>query len=225
MTNQENRARSLEGPSRVRRQRLLVLGLLAMVIAVDQAMKWWAWRHFPSARINAGGDVLTGSTVGSWFADPVQGALLDLLDVGSLSLAALLLLRRRHAPGVLVAGSLMIGGWTSNLLDRVVTHYVTAPGSVRGVVDFISIKPHYYNIADLVIVGATPLFLVAIGAQHLRARVTQRPATAPLKSTATRRRPARTAVLVAIGLVVAVGTGAANYGGTTAPIAAHASAR
>jgi hypothetical protein len=42
-------------------------------------------------------------------------------------------------------------------------HAVTAPGSVRGAVDFISLGPPYWNVADFVIVAATVLFLVAAG--------------------------------------------------------------
>ena len=59
------------------RQRLIVLSLLAAVIMVDQAAKWWAWRHVPGVTINPGGDFLTGPTIGRWYADPVAGALLD----------------------------------------------------------------------------------------------------------------------------------------------------
>jgi hypothetical protein len=36
-------------------------------------------------------------------------------------------------------------------------------GSTRGAVDFIPIAQHYYNLADFVIIAATPLFLLAVG--------------------------------------------------------------
>jgi hypothetical protein len=62
----------------------------------------------------------------------------------------------------------MTGGWASNLLDRLGIHYWTAPGSVRGVVDFIHLGPHYYNVADFII-GCTPLFVLAAGHQGVRA--------------------------------------------------------
>lgn len=129
-------------------QRLTVLTLVAGAIVLDQATKWWAWRHVSGARINPGGDVLTGPTIGSWYAEPVTGALLDLLDFGLLSVALSILVRRRH-PAVVVGGALMLGGWGSNLLDRLGMHYWTAPGSVRGVVDFIHVGGGQYNIADL----------------------------------------------------------------------------
>jgi lipoprotein signal peptidase len=218
-------------PVRLRkhRQRSIMFGLLAAVVVVDQGMKWWAWRHFSAARINAGGDVLVGTRVGDWFSDPVQGALLDLLDVGLLCLAISLLARRRRSVLVLVTGSLAIAGWTSNLFDRLVMHYWTAPGSVRGVVDYIHIRPHYYNVADLCIISATPLVILALLAKCLQTWVTKRPATTRRgRSTALRRSPTRSrlsACAAAVGLVVVVGLGAANDSGTTAPSTASGASR
>ena len=46
----------------------MVLALLAVVVVLDQAAKWWAWRHVPWTRINSGGDVLAGRTIGAWYA-------------------------------------------------------------------------------------------------------------------------------------------------------------
>lgn len=228
-TGRRTRTAIQHPPAQRLRQRSMALAILSAVIVADQAMKWWAWRHFASARINAGGDVLAGSTVGSWFSEPLQGGLLDLLDFGLLTLAVLLLVRRRHAVSILLAGSLMVGGWSSNLLDRVVMHYWTAPGSVRGVVDYIHIPPHYYNVADLFIVGATPLFLVAIVAQYLRRWVLKRlDITRPVTPTTHLSMPTRartSLVAAALGLMAVVGMGAANYGGTTAPATPSASAK
>ena len=151
----------------------IVLALLAAVIVADQAMKWWAWRHAFAPLINSGGDVLVGTKIGHWYADPGMGALLDLLDFAVLTIALWVLLRRRRPVAVLVTGALMIGGWSSNLLDRLVMHSWTAPGSVRGAVDFIHVDFIHlggsaYNVADLVIIGATPAFLLAMSAQYLR---------------------------------------------------------
>ena len=129
------------------RQRLIVPTLLATVIMVDQAAKWWAWRHVPGVCINPGGDFLTGPTVGRWYADPVAGALLDLVDFALVSIAAAVLARRQRRAAVTVCGSLMVGGWASNLLDRLGMHYWTAPGSVRGAVDFISLGSGCWNLA------------------------------------------------------------------------------
>jgi lipoprotein signal peptidase len=197
-------------------QALAVLALLAVVIAVDQVVKWWAWRHVPGARINAGGDALVGRTVGAWYARPVTGALFDLLDFGLLSVVVWILARRRASAAVFVPGALMTGGWVSNLLDRLGLHYWTAPGSVRGVVDFMHIGVHYYNVADLFIISCTPLFLLAAGYQALRAA--RRPGTAgSVRPTARLRAAAWVPVLVGAALVSVVALGAAHYGGVNAP--------
>ncbi|MDT4979914.1 MAG: signal peptidase, partial [Pseudonocardiales bacterium] len=52
-------------PSRVERRGKLGPGsirltLLAAVVVVDQATKWWAWRHASGTIMNSGGDVLVG---------------------------------------------------------------------------------------------------------------------------------------------------------------------
>jgi lipoprotein signal peptidase len=204
----------------------IVLALLTAVVVADQAMKWWAWRHYSTTTINSGGDVLVGATIDGWYADPVKGALLDLLDFGLLCFAASVLLRRRRCLPLLVTGSLMIGGWGSNLLDRLVMHYWTAPGSVRGAVDFIHIGEHYYNVADMFIIGATPLFLLAVGAQYLRGLVATGPARPGLAMrTALPRQRQRNGVRIAVlagavGLSVVVGLGAANDSGATTPAVA-----
>src|SRR5215217_4538681 len=101
-----------------RRQGVIASGLLAAVIVLDQATKWWGWRHAPKAIINTGGTWLLGDPVSGWFSGPVSGPLLDLLNVGLLCLAGVVLVRRRRQARILVAGALMIAGWSSNLLDR-----------------------------------------------------------------------------------------------------------
>jgi lipoprotein signal peptidase len=207
-------------------QRLIVLTLVAAVIVLDQAAKWWAWRHASWAEINSGGDLLVGPAVSRWYADPVTGALLDLLDFGVLSIAVSTLVRRRRPAVVVVPGALMLGGWASNLLDRLGMHYWTAPGSVRGVVDFISAAGSTYNVADCFIIGATPLLLLAAGSLKWRAR--DRPATVRAVPPATRNRPRARASIPALAgaavIVTAVAVGATNYGGVNiAP--AHVSAQ
>jgi lipoprotein signal peptidase len=208
-----------------------LLALLAAVFVVDQTTKWWGWRHDSAATINSGGDVLVGHTIGSWFANPATGALLDLLNCGLLGVASWALLRRRRSVAVLVTGSLMIGGWTSNLLDRLGTHYWTAPGSMRGAVDFLQLGDHYFNVADMVIVGFTPLFLLSVAAHSLRRvvatkpqhRHTLRPRSLHSTPRHPRRNRIRAAVLAgAVGLSVVVGMGAANDSGATTPATAAA---
>ncbi len=128
---------------------------LLLVIVVDQVTKCWAWREVPLAHINFGGNPLVGPVVGGWYADPATGALLDLAGSGSLAAAVLLLLRRRHPVLLLAPAALAIGGWTSNLLDRLGLHHLTAPGSVRGAIDFIPVGKYTFNVADFFIIGAT----------------------------------------------------------------------
>ena len=146
---------------RRRRQGTITLGLLAPVGVVDQAAKWWAWRHVPGAMVNTGSTWLIGDPVKGWVSDPVSGRLLDLLGLALMILAGSILLRRRRQPLFLVAGALMISGWGSNLLDRLGMHILTAPGSSRGVVDFIPVGSVHVNLADAVIAVATLLYLVA----------------------------------------------------------------
>lgn len=205
---------------------MVTLILIATVVMLDQATKWWAWRHVPWTRINSGGDVLVGNTIGAWYAAPVPGALLDMLDFGLLSIAVLVMVRCCAHAAVSVPGALMTGGWSSNLLDRLGLHYWTAPGSVRGAVDFIHIGPHFYNIADFIIIGCTPLFLLAAGWQGVRA--VRRPTAARSVPAPVRKRArvrARIPVLAGVGLTLVVALGAANYGGVDATSHASPGAR
>ena len=209
-TTSADTVREVKHPDRPS-QRLLVLALLAGVIVVDQMAKWWAWRHVPWAHINPGGDLLTGPTVGRWYAQPVPGALLDLLDFGLVSVAVSVLARRRRLATVTVCGSLMVGGWASNLSDRLGMHYWTAPGSIRGAVDFIYVSGHYYNLADFFIIGATPLFLLAAACLARRAAIRPTSAATPAARN-WRRVQAPTAALAAAALIMTVALGAAHNG-------------
>ncbi len=194
----------------------VVLTLLAAVVVLDQCTKGWAWRHSPLAKINYGGNVFVGDTVSRWYADPVTGALLDFVDVGVLTVAAIVLIRRRSPAFVLVPGALMVGGWISNLLDRLGMHHVTAPGSVRGAVDFIPLGSIRYNVADVFIVVGTLLFIVAVVVNAWCAnRSATMSHTPPPRHH--RRRAWLSGVASAACLVVVVGFGAVNYGGVTTP--------
>jgi lipoprotein signal peptidase len=187
-----------------------MLAVVAAVIVLDQSAKWWAWRHVAGTKINSGGDVLVGHAVSAWYAAPITGALLDLLDFGLLSTVLFILVRRRRPVPVLVFGALMLGGWGSNLLDRLGMHYLTAPGSIRGAVDFIRIAGPSYNFADLFIIGATPLFLLAVGLLGLGTEDRLAVVRAPVRHRLRALMPA----LVGAGLIVAaVAIGAANCGG------------
>jgi lipoprotein signal peptidase len=197
----------------------MALALLAAVVVVDQAVKWWAWRHASGARINVGGDSLVGPTIGGWYADPVAGGLLDLVDFGLLSIAVYVLVRRPRPAVLLVPGAMMIGGWSSNLLDRLGMHYWSAPGSMRGAIDFIPFDHHHFNVADFFIISGTLLFLLAliyIGREATTTPATSGSATLPTHHRL-RSRTRMSALLGAVGLVVVVGIGATNDAGVTTP--------
>lgn len=148
-----------------RRWATTVAVLLVAVVVLDQVTKWWAWRHAPVARINEGGNPFVGDVIGGWYADPLTGAFLDLMDFGLLATALVMLSRRTQPAIIWFSSALMIAGWSSNLLDRLGMHHLTAPGSYRGAVDFIHVGSYYFNVADFFIAGATLVFLLA--AAHL----------------------------------------------------------
>lgn len=198
---------------------MVVLSLIALVMVIDQTTKWWAWRHIPWAKINPGGDILVSRAIGAWYAAPVTGALLDLLSVAILGIGIAILVRCRANAAFRIPGALMIGGWGSNVLDRLGLHYLTAPDSVRGVVDFIHVGGYYYNVADFFIIGATPLFVLALAYEAVRwamglatAKRVSRPQTPPAR----RRVHAWLLALVGAGLVGAVALGATHYGSVNA---------
>jgi lipoprotein signal peptidase len=194
----------------------MVVALLALVIVVDQATKWWAWRHVSAVIINAGGDSLVGGTVTGWYANAAGGAVLDILSFGLLIVAVQTLVRFRCPRVIPVSGALMLGGWSSNLLDRLGVHDLTAPGSVRGAVDFVHIGQYYYNIADFFIIGATVFFLLALGyVWASRKPVTTRSRT-PAPHPRWRTRAGVPVVAGAISLIAVVALGAAHDSGVTA---------
>jgi lipoprotein signal peptidase len=195
---------------------VLVLTLIAVVVVADQSVKWWAWRHVPGTRINPGGDLIVGHTISTWYEGRVTGALLDLLDFGLLSIAVSALARSAVPAAAGVPGTLMVGGWASNLLDRLGLHYWTAPGSVRGAVDFLHIGAYYYNLADFFIIGCTPLFVMTAGYEGIRA-VRRLAAVGRLPSLSGGRvwSWVRIPALTSAGLTLVVALGAANYGSVT----------
>ena len=96
-------------------------------------------------------------------------------------------------------------------------HYWTAPGSIRGAVDFISLGGHYWNLAEFFIIGATPLLLLATTYQAHRAASLR--ATGPAApATSVSWRP-RVPVVAAAGaaLITAVALGATHHGTLARP--------
>ena len=161
-------ARRSDGQAqRTPRRRLLLVAVLVVVMAVDQAGKWWGWRHSSSAQLNAGGDILVGPTVSAWYAAPLPGTVLDVVGAAVLGYVLRAILCCCQPAAIQVSGTLAVAGWGSNLLDRLGMHHLSAPGSARGAVDFIQIGADVYNLADFVIVAGTLLFLTALTARYV----------------------------------------------------------
>ena len=152
----------------MRHQVRVLLGVVTAVVYVDQVSKAWAWRHLSNAHVNSGGDLLVSPAVSDLFRNRVVGALFDVADAALIVGALLLLARRHRAAGVLPSASLVLAGWLSNLADRLGMHYWTAPGSVRGAVDFLPYAGYSWNLADVAIVAGTAGLAVALLAAGLR---------------------------------------------------------
>jgi lipoprotein signal peptidase len=141
---------------------LLLPALFVLVVGSDQPTKWLAWRHVDGTVINDGGYILLGPAR-SWFAEPVPGAVANVVGLGLIAAGLVVLLRRPRRTAVTIGGGLVAAGWTSNLLDRFRLHEWSAPGSARGVVDFIpSGGTSRCNIADLWIAVGVILLAIAM---------------------------------------------------------------
>lgn len=156
------------------RQIAFVVGVFLTVIGTDQAVKWWSWRHLDGTLINAGGYILLGPTIRSWFAAPVSGAIANALGFLLVGVATWWLVRRRHAPAVSLGVAAIVSGALSNLLDRVGLHEWSAPGSERGVVDMIpSGGTSRANVADVwILLGGLVLAYTGWRARRQRGRPT-----------------------------------------------------
>jgi lipoprotein signal peptidase len=150
----------------------VVAGAFALVLVTDQAAKWLAWRHGESTLINQGGFIALRPGIRAWFAAPTAGAIADAVGALLVVAGVGLLLRTPRRPSVLVGAGLVAAGWTSNLLDRFGLHELTAPGSVRGVVDFIpSGGRSRANVADLwIALGVTVLVAAMLRRKSMRHR-------------------------------------------------------
>jgi lipoprotein signal peptidase len=143
-------------------QARLLVAVMLLVAVTDQLVKAWAWRHVPVVHINSGSGLLFGDRTGAWYRDDGLGAALDTIAVSAISALAALLLRRRRPPLLFLGAAMMLAGWASNLADRLGLHEVTAPGTGRGVVDFLRWGGRLWNLADLfVIAGAVTCVLAA----------------------------------------------------------------
>jgi signal peptidase II len=150
----------------VTRRRLLVAGVAAAVVAIDQITKTLAVDHLkvgvPRHVIWTLQFNLTFNT-GIAFSQ-ATGSTPLVIVVGLIVLAALIVIvRRTHGTWTAVALGLIIGGAIGNLADRLVRHHT------GGVIDFIDVQwwP-IFNVADSAVsIGAV---MAAVGALLTRDR-------------------------------------------------------
>jgi lipoprotein signal peptidase len=161
------------------RRQLIPLALIgSVVIAVDQVGKALAWRGDPDALVNHGGFFFLGQTIRGWFAHPLIGSVADCVAWILLAIAVWWFQRKRRDRLVLIGAALVMAGFASNLTDRLGLHRLTAPGSTRGVVDFIPTGgTSRSNLADLAIAAGVVL-LTTIAARRVAARRRAGPADA-----------------------------------------------
>ncbi|MCC6496081.1 MAG: signal peptidase II, partial [Propionibacteriaceae bacterium] len=176
------------------------------VLAVDWSSKALAWRFLPGeAIINADTSgalpVLRGLV-----SHPLLGAIVDASALVLLVLAGLWLARTAMAGAAVWTGcALMWAGIGSNAMDRWGGHLWLAPGSKRGVVDWIGVSAGAsINLADVVIGVGLLLAIAALAATRIP-------------------RSARAAV--AAGVVLLVPFSMLTAGGSASNAAARAAAR
>jgi signal peptidase II len=148
-------------PSRAR-ARALLLGVFAVMYAVDQLTKWLAVDRLtghPDKQLV--GDVLTlhlTRNAGAAFSTGTGHTEVFALLAAVAAVFVLWLGRRVRDPWWAVALGLLLAGICGNLTDRL----FRSPGVLRGhVVDFLQL-PHWpiFNVADICIDVAAALILV-----------------------------------------------------------------
>lgn len=182
----------------------LAVAIIAVMIVVDQATKWWAGHFDPSVSVNTGGDAMAPAVLSNSLADPLTGGVLTVVGALLTMWAVAWLARSRCSTVVRIAGLLVAAGWASNTLDRLGLRWFTAPKIVdgRGVVDWLLASSGTgYNLADLAILTGT-LVLAFVG---LRAVLTgwrpHRPRLSWPTISASRR--TRRAVMITAALLTA----------------------
>lgn len=155
------RAHSEPGAARSTRRPLLIIGLVVLVVVIDQLTKALVVGHLADGPLSIIGDsvelrlsrnpggafsILTGFT-------PLLAVLAAIVAVVLVRVA-----QRARDPVMVVALSLVLGGALGNLLDRV----FRAPGFLRGeVVDFVRVGTFpSFNVADSAITIGAALLLV-----------------------------------------------------------------
>jgi len=131
--------------------------IAVLVLVADQLTKAWAWRRDDLVHINSGSGLLFGDRAGAVYRDGRWGSLIDVAAL-ALIIAIGVALARLRLPRVPFTGAaLILAGWASNLGDRIGLHELTAPGSGRGVVDFLRFNGRLWNVADITIIAGTGL--------------------------------------------------------------------
>ncbi len=155
-----------------RARRLAVVA--ATVVTVDWTSKAIAWRRLP------GSAVINTDTSGAvpilpgLISQPVLGAVVDAAALSLLVVSALWLVGASRLTRSLWLGCALIwAGVGSNAADRWFGHLLLAPGSARGVVDWIGLDRASINLADVVIGVGIVLSIAALAVSRLpsRARV------------------------------------------------------
>jgi len=146
----------------VRRPVVALLGLAAVVVAVDQLTKAWAEATFTQGeRVPLVGDLL-GLTLlyNDGAALSIGGGMTWVFTLAAVvvSVVILRIAPRLGSRGWTVALGLLLGGAVGNLVDRLFRE----PGFARGhVVDFIAYLDWFVgNVADIAIVVAAGMVVV-----------------------------------------------------------------
>jgi lipoprotein signal peptidase len=147
-------------PAASTQRRLLVAVMLAIGL-VDQLSKAWAWRYVTRVHINSGSGLLFGDRAGSWYRDGLRAIAIDAVGAVLITVLAAALVRRRRPTVAFLGAAMALGGWASNLGDRLGLHAVTAPGTRQGVVDFLHWEGRLWNVADLAIMVGTGICILA----------------------------------------------------------------
>ena len=141
----------------------LVGGIVAAVVALDQATKVWAVDALADGPMSIiGSDVqlsLTRNTGGAFSLFQGFTPLLALLAV-AIAVVLVRAVRRADDTLSLVALALVLGGALGNLIDRL----ARSPGFLRGaVVDFVQVGSFpTFNVADSAITIGAVLLIVAL---------------------------------------------------------------
>jgi lipoprotein signal peptidase len=188
-----------------------------VVVIVDQLSKAWGWRHADRAHVNSGGNMLVSQSVSAWLRNPVLGAAFDVVDTVALAAALLLFVRRPRAPLAGASLSLLLAGCVSNLCDRLGLHYLTAPGSRRGVIDFLHFWGRLWNVADLVIIAGALLLVPAV-VQAVLGRLDQPVEYEPAAHLLAHRLGRRVAFVGLVLTAALAGVGAVASSGADGPV-------